>query len=139
MSPQVTYLDGKPVADVPRRKPVDPKRYNGEGCPWEDYLLKFELMADWNRWDKGKHAEALLMSLNGDAARDAFLRAFPDGMMRCMVMAANPRTLAECKENMTQLDAVLSQEDLEVFLQQAKEKLPAKVRMAKQGNQGQEN
>ena len=56
------------AAETPRRKPVDPKKYDGEGCPWEDYLLKFELIADWNRWDEEERAEALLMSLDGDAA-----------------------------------------------------------------------
>ena len=34
-----------------------------------------------------------------EEARDAFLQALPDGMMRCMVTAANPRTLTECEEN----------------------------------------
>ena len=47
---------------------VDHKRYAREGCPWEDYLLKFELAADWNGWDEGERAEALLMSLDGGAA-----------------------------------------------------------------------
>ena len=56
------------VAEVRRRKPVDPKRYDGEGCAWEDYLLKFKLAADWNLWDAGERAEAMLMSLDGDAA-----------------------------------------------------------------------
>ena len=55
------------VPDIPRRKPVDPKKYDGEGSPWEDYLLKFELIADWNRRNEEERAEALLMSLDGDA------------------------------------------------------------------------
>ena len=53
-----------------------------------------------------------------------------------MVTAENPRTLTEFEENVTQLHAVLSQEDLGTFPQQMKEKPPAKVRMAKQGYQG---
>ena len=72
-----------------------------------------------------------------EEARDAFLWALPDGIMRCMVTAAYSRTLTECKENVTQLHAVLSQEDLGLFPQQMKEKPPAKVRMAMQGYQGQ--
>ena len=63
-------------------------------------------------------------ALAEEEARDALLRALPDGMMRCMVTAANPLTLTECEENVTQLHAVLSQ------------KPPAKVRMVKQGYQG---
>ena len=63
-------------------------------------------------------------------------------MMRCMVTAANLCTLTECEENVMQLHAVLSQEDLgmfpqQTFPQQMKEKPPAKVRMATQGYQGQ--
>ena len=57
-------------------------------------------------------------------------------MMRYMVTAANPRTLTEFEENVTQLHAVLSQKDLGTFPQQAKEKPAAKVRMAKRGYQG---
>ena len=56
------------MTETPRRKPVDPERYDGEGSAWEVYLLKFELTADWNRWGEGERAEALLMSLDGDAA-----------------------------------------------------------------------
>ena len=27
------------VSEMTQRKPVDLKRYDGEGCPWEDYLI----------------------------------------------------------------------------------------------------
>ena len=53
----------------------------------------------------------------------------------CMVTAANLCTLTECEENITQLHAVLSQENLGVFPQQAKEKPTAKVSMIKWGYQ----
>ena len=39
------------VAEIPWRKPVDSKRYDGKGSPWDD-LIKFELTANWNWWDE---------------------------------------------------------------------------------------
>ena len=76
------------------------------------------------------------LRLAKEEARDAFLQALPDGMMRCMVTMANPCTLTECEENVMQLHAVLSQEDLGTFPQQAKEKPTVKVKMVKRGYQG---
>ena len=99
--------------------------------PEESYA---HLAQDMRRLARRVYRGALRLA--EEEARDAFLRALPDGMMRCMVTAANPCTLTECEENVMQLHAVLSQEDLGAFPQQAKEKPTAKVRMAKRGYQG---
>ena len=53
-----------------------------------------------------------------------------------MVTAANPCTLAECEENVTQLQAILNQEDLGILPQQVGGKGLAKVCMAMKGRNG---
>ena len=47
-------------------------------------------------------------------ARDAFIKALPAGL-RCPIAAANPRTLNECVDNVTQMRAVLGDGDVDQY------------------------
>ena len=47
-------------------------------------------------------------------ARDAFIKALPAGL-RCPIAAANPRTLSECVDNVTQMRAVLGDGDVDQY------------------------
>ena len=47
-------------------------------------------------------------------ARDAFIKALPPGL-RCPIAAANPHTLNECVDNMTQMRAVLGDADVDQY------------------------
>ena len=51
-----------------RRKFIEPTKFSGEAMVWEEYLIKFELVAEWNMWTEEEACEFLLMSLEGDAA-----------------------------------------------------------------------
>ena len=51
------------------RKCMTPKKFTGdETLVWEDYYVRFELISDWNQWTERERSDALLMSLEGDAA-----------------------------------------------------------------------
>ena len=47
-------------------------------------------------------------------ARDAFIKALPPGL-RCPIAAANPHTLNECVDNVTQMRAVLGDADVDQY------------------------
>jgi hypothetical protein len=53
--------------DNPRRKFAEPSKFSGEDLPWEEYLIGFEDVADWNKWDEEDCRGYLLLSLSGDA------------------------------------------------------------------------
>ena len=59
---------GGPVNNRMRRKFLEPKKFKGEGMVWEEYLIKFELVGEWNRWTEDEACEFLMLSLEGDAA-----------------------------------------------------------------------
>jgi hypothetical protein len=169
-------------SSLSRNKSRKPEDYAGEGVlPWEDYLRRFEVVANWNGWTNEEKASGLLMALKDDAAdlvfaesnpgelsfniickilelrfgiatridqdkralrnrkkkkdeswtqlgqdiarltsriyvnapevaaresRDSFLRALPEDL-RLSVTAANPKTLQDCIQSVTQTYAVL--------------------------------
>ena len=53
------------------RKFINPPKFSGEEMNWEEYLVRFELVAEWNRWSEDEACEGLLLSLEGDAATHA--------------------------------------------------------------------
>ena len=49
-----------------------PDTFQGEGDAqwknWEEYLMHFNAVSDWNAWNGIERTDSLLMSLKGDAA-----------------------------------------------------------------------
>ena len=67
--PRVQGRDPRPSTRNRRsRKFIEPAKFSGENVVWEEYLVKFELIAEWNQWDEEEACEFLLLSLDGDAA-----------------------------------------------------------------------
>ena len=51
-----------------KQKFAEPAKFSGEDKSWEEYLVTFELCAEWNGWDDEEAFRYLLISLTGDAA-----------------------------------------------------------------------
>ena len=66
-----------------KRKPKDPKLFDGVKIEWSDYLKHFLSVADWNEWEEDEMAKQLTMSFDGDALKllgeldDQILKDFP--------------------------------------------------------------
>lgn len=52
----------------PKRKPITPQCYEGS-TDFRDYIVHFERVADWNKWDSYEKAQQLMVSLKGSAQR----------------------------------------------------------------------
>ena len=75
-APQV--LLGQPN-QLPYRQPIDPETYDGKTSV-EEYLKRFEQIADWNRWDDVEAAIQLSLHLKGSAKR--IVKTLPEDQRR---------------------------------------------------------
>ena len=75
-APQV--LLGQPN-QLPYRQPIDPETYDGKTSA-EEYLKRFEQIADWNRWDDEEAAIQLSLHLKGSAKR--IVKTLPENQRR---------------------------------------------------------
>lgn len=57
-----------PRADFHRRRPKEGMKFSGKGCP-KNFLLQFEILANYNGWSRAERAFELATSLT-DEARD---------------------------------------------------------------------
>lgn len=47
----------------------EPEKFDGRSIDWQDYIISFEQVADWNGWNERERAQQLIMSLKGNAQK----------------------------------------------------------------------
>lgn len=51
------------------RKEKEPQTFDGKNSDWQDYIVHFEQVADWNEWTDQDKAKQVVMSLRGPAQK----------------------------------------------------------------------
>jgi hypothetical protein len=54
---------------TPPRKEKNPDAFDGRTTEWIDYLVDFEQVAAWNRWNNQEKGQQLTMCLRGNAQK----------------------------------------------------------------------
>lgn len=52
-----------------RRREKEPQTFDGKTIDWQDYLVHFEQVAEWNEWNNIEKAKQIVMSLRGPAQK----------------------------------------------------------------------
>ncbi|VDI45137.1 Hypothetical predicted protein [Mytilus galloprovincialis] len=51
------------------RREKEPQSFDGKTIDWQDYLVHFEQVAEWNEWNDLERAKQIVMSLRGPAQK----------------------------------------------------------------------
>jgi hypothetical protein len=57
------------VPNGPGTREKEPDKFDGKSVEWCDYIIHFESVATWNRWNNAQKAQQLIMSLRGSAQK----------------------------------------------------------------------
>lgn len=67
---QRSYSDNSPFERKDRiLKEKEPEKFDGISTDWQDYIISFEQVADWNNWNERERAQQLIMCLKGNAQK----------------------------------------------------------------------
>ena len=53
----------------PKRREKEPDKFDGRNVAWQDYLVHFEQVSNWNNWSHEEKSQQLVMSLRGEAQK----------------------------------------------------------------------
>lgn len=61
-------VDGSVPLVHQQQKLMSAKSFRGNISQWEEYLIYWECVVKWNRWEDDKATDALMFALDGDSA-----------------------------------------------------------------------